>query len=119
MMRCGKINLKMNLTIIPKNGIIRFRQPKGVLKMAQKRKKYAIRLDKDPVARRQIVVMKLAGCTQEQIATTLKRSKKTIRLEFERQEHKQLFKKFVALIGKKQLPNDAWEVIEQELAEQV
>ena len=83
--------------------------------MAQKRKDYALRLNKDPIGRRQIAVLRMAGFSSQQIGDLLGRHKRTIDEEFTRPEHKKLFHRFIAAVGKKQLPKENWQVIENAL----
>ena len=84
--------------------------------MAQ-RKIYAPRLDKDPVGRKQIAVMRLAGFSCQQIADLTGRHRRTIDEEITRPEHKKIMRSCVNSVGKKKLPRDVWEVVEQALNE--
>ena len=85
--------------------------------MKQKpRSDYAIRLDKDPIARRTIAVMRLCNFSYDKIAELTGRHKRTIIKEFNREEHLDLYNRFLSHIGKNHLPDNAWAVIEKELA---
>ena len=84
--------------------------------MTQK-KAYAVRLNKDPVGRRQVAILRLAGFSSQKIADLTGRHERTIDQELTRPEHKKIFHSCVALVGKKRLPKDAWKVVENALNE--
>ena len=84
--------------------------------MPQK-KAYAVRLNKDPVGRKQIAILRLAGFSSQKIADLTGRHERTIDQELTRPEHKKIFHSCVASIGKKRLPKDAWKVVENALNE--
>lgn len=81
------------------------------------RKAYATRLNKDPIGRHQIAILRMAGFTSQQIADLTGRHERTINHELTRSEHKQIFNDYVSLIGKEQLPEDAWAVVENAIKE--
>ena len=85
--------------------------------MSQKRNPYAKRLNKDPVARMQIAVLRMAGCSSTQIAESTGRHERTIIKELRRDEHKEIFRNCVSFVGKKKLPAEAQAVIEKALDE--
>ena len=84
--------------------------------MAQK-KAYAMRLNKDPVGRKQIAILRMAGFSSQKIADLTGRHERTIDQEFTRPEHIKIFDTCVASVGKKRLPKEAWEVVEKALDE--
>lgn len=84
--------------------------------MPQK-KAYAVRLNKDPVGRKQIAVLRMAGFSSQKIADITGRHERTIDQELTRPEHKKLFHSCVASVGKKRLPKEAWRVVEKALQE--
>ena len=85
--------------------------------MTQK-KAYAVRLNKDPVGRKQIAILRMAGFSSQKIADLTGRHERTIDHELTRPEHKKIFHSCVASVGKKRLPKDAWAVVEAALKEQ-
>lgn len=82
-----------------------------------KKKSYAVRLDKDPVGRQQIAILRMAGFSNQEIANLTGRHERTINHELTRSEHKLIFNTCVTSIGKKRLPEDAWAVVEKALKE--
>ena len=85
--------------------------------MARKaqKKAYAVRLNKDPVGRTQIAILRMAGFSSQKIADLTGRHERTINQELTRPEHKQIFQTYVASVGKKQLPEKEWGVVENAL----
>ena len=84
--------------------------------MTQK-KAYAVRLNKDPVGRRQIAILRMAGFSSQKIAVLTGRHERTIDHELTRPEHKKIFHSCVASVGKKRLPKNVWAVVEKALNE--
>ena len=83
--------------------------------MQKTRKAYAPRLNKDPIARKQIAVLKLAGLPTKRIAEITGRYKRTIDEEITRDEHKKLMRKYTLSIAKLRLPREAVSLIENAL----
>ena len=81
------------------------------------RKPYAPRFNKDPAARKLIVVLRMAGFPLWKIAQLTGRHEKTIELELKRPEHKKLFRKYVMIEAKKRLSGKALNLIEDALSE--
>lgn len=81
----------------------------------QVRKAYAIRFAKDPVARKQVAILRLAGFTGEQIAALTGRNLGTIHKEIKRKEHKDLLRRLVRSVAKRQLDGEAYDLVERAL----
>lgn len=77
----------------------------------KKRKSYAIHFAKDPVARKQVAILRLAGLTCEEIAALTGRNLTTIYKEIKRDEHKKLLQRFVRSIAKRQLDGEAYDLV--------
>lgn len=82
-----------------------------------KRKAYAVRLSKDPIGRKQVALLKMAGFSSQKIADLTGRHKRTINKELTRPEHRKLFHKCITAIVKKELSGDARAVVEKALKE--
>ena len=72
--------------------------------MQQERKTYAVHLNKDKEARKQIAIMRMGGVPLKKIAQITGRNVRTITKEVGRPEHKELIKRYVVAVGKKKLP---------------
>ena len=88
--------------------------------MARKaqKKAYAVRLNKDPIGRTQIAILRMAGFSSQKIAELTGRHERTINQELTRPEHKQIFHAYVASVGKEELPEEEWEVVEKALKQE-
>lgn len=77
---------------------------------------YAVRLNKDPVTRKQIAIMRLAGFTPKKIGALTGRAERTIIKEIKRPEHKKIVYKCVINAAENQeLPQEAVAVIKKAL----
>ena len=85
--------------------------------MERKKKVYAPRLNTDPVARKQLAILRLAGVPHREIAKICKRSVKSITDEFKRSEHKKLMRQYTLSLARLHLPRDAQGLIEKALNE--
>ena len=81
--------------------------------MAQKRKPYALRLEKDKTARKQIAILRMGGVSLRDIAKITDRNVRTITKEIGRQEHKTLVQHYVISVSKQRLPKEDSHVIEK------
>ena len=87
--------------------------------MIQNKKTYAVRLDKDPITRQQIVLMRLAGFSVRKISKLTGRHERTIENEIMRPEHKKLLLRGLRAAKRNmELPQQEWSVVEQALIEQ-
>ena len=79
--------------------------------MSQNAKKLSV----DPIARKKIAVLRLAGFSCKKIAKETGRHERTIIKEIRRPEHKRLIRSCVAAFGKKRLPAEVWAEVEKAL----
>ena len=87
--------------------------------MLQNKKNYAVRLDKDPITRQKIALMRLAGFSIRKISNLTGRHERTIENEIMRPEHKKLLLRGLRAAKRNmELPQKEWAVVEQELIEQ-
>ena len=85
--------------------------------MAQKRKPYAMRLEKDSAARKQIAILRMGGVPIRSIAKLTNRNVRTIITEVGRKEHKELIRQYVEAVGKKKLPETHAATVAKALAD--
>lgn len=85
--------------------------------MSVKRKIYAVRLDKDREARKQIAIMRMGGVPLLEIAKLTKRNVRTITKEVGRPEHKELIRRYVEAVGKRKLPEKHAATVAKALAD--
>ena len=85
--------------------------------MSQIKKPYAVRLNKDPIARKHVAVLRLAGFSAPKIGKILGRHTKTIETEIARPEHKEFVRRCAVAIAKKQLPKEHVPFIEKVISE--
>ena len=84
----------------------------------QKQKTYSTRLNDDLDTRIQIALLRLVGCSAAEIAEETERHVKTIELEIKRTEHKDLLRKYLLGISRKEkLPEDKKQVVEAYIEE--
>ena len=83
----------------------------------QKKKVYAPRYNSDKDARMQVALMRMAGISAAQIAEKTGRHVKTVEVEMKRPEHQAILRKCVTTVGKRRLPKEHWDVVEEALNE--
>ena len=86
--------------------------------MKQERKTYAVRLNKDHAARKQIAVLRMGGVPLRSIAKITGRNLRTIVKEVKRPEHKTLVKQYTLSAGKSSLPEKHVKAVERALEAQ-
>ena len=86
--------------------------------MKQERKTYAVRLDKDHAARKQIAVLRMGGVPLRKIAKITGRNLRTIAKEVKRPAHKKLVKQYTISAGEKSLSKEHIKAVEKALEAQ-
>ena len=85
--------------------------------MAEKKRKRATAFNRDPHARTQVAVLRMAGFSARKIAQTTGRHLRSVEAEMRKPEHFMIIHRIVAPVAKKRLPETHWDVVEKAINE--